>query len=152
MQSYSILRVGVDESVAPYLMRLANFCLFIGQCPGKYRREFRLRPVCIAKDPGLYRDELRFARCHFYLSAYAASRRRVEVHVSRLTYASNGPGRTWKLYLGRGGRLGIRHAAAELKSRGLPPLHEVTGAMRDLLEAMGRELQNKWLATIQQVR
>lgn len=150
MYNYTTLRVAISPEASPYVRILNGFRLFVGSGPGEDRREFRLRTVPIPDDFE-YRDGLRRARCHFWVFIDRGPRS-IHVAVRRVTFASNGAGRTWKLYLGHGGRLGIRHAVANLSRRRYPPHSEVAGAMKDLMEAMGRPGQDRWLANTRQAR
>lgn len=148
MYRYLTLRVGVSPESSRYVHELNGHRLFIGPGPGENRREFRLRTIPIPDDFA-YREQLRHARCHFYI-CHQRWRRSTQVAVRRVTFASNGTGRTWKLYLGRGGRLGIRHAVANLSGRRHPSHYEVAGAMKDLMEAMGRPGQDRWSTNTRQ--
>lgn len=150
LYKYITLRVGVSSGASSYAYALNGRQMSVGPGLGEDRREFRLQTVPIPSDFE-YRDRLRRARCHFWVFVNRWPRS-IHVAVRRVTYASNGAGRTWKLYLGRGGRLGIRHAVADLLGRRRPRLHEVAGAIKDLMEAMGRTGQDRWLANTRQAR
>ena len=150
MAQYQVLRVGVDPAAAHYVHHLNNHRLFIGPGPGEHRREFRIRTVGIV-DHDAYRDALRKARCHFLIRV-ETSARQVCVDISRITYFSNGSGRAWKLYQGRGGRLGIKYACAQLAGRRPPPPYQVAGRIKDLMHGMGMAGQDRWLANHRHAR
>ena len=151
MPSYQTLRVGVCPNTSSYVHQLNGLRLFAGSDPGEGRSDFFLRTVPLEDDPE-YRTVLWAHRCHFYVEVLPTFRRRTSVMVRRLTYVANGLGRTHKLYVGRGGGLGIRDAVAALAGRRLPPPSAVAGKMSGLLEAMGERRRAGWLAAVRSAR